>query len=100
MARQMLLSSMFSSISKEDMEAKVQQEMVALEAQLGLEWEMKEGVVKQPVGRPKKEIVPILLPTKVNEYHQVKTKTMVKGSYTNWFVPSLWDPIYAVVRMH
>jgi hypothetical protein len=83
MARQMLLSSMFSSISKEDMEAKVQREMVALEAQLGLEREMKEGVVKRRVGRPKKEIVPNLLPTTVNEHHQLKTKTMVRGSYTN-----------------
>jgi hypothetical protein len=100
MARHMLLSSMFSSISKKDMEAKVQQEMVALEVQLGLEREMKEGIVKRPVGRPKKEIVPIQLPTKVNEHHQFKTKTMVRGSYTNWFVPSLWDPIYAAVRMH
>jgi hypothetical protein len=72
MARQMLLSSMFSSISKEDMEAKVQREMVALEAQLGLEREMKEGVVKRPVGRPKKEIVPNLLPTKVNEHHHLE----------------------------
>ena len=44
---------MFFSINKEDMEAKVQQEMVALKAQLGLEREIKEDFVKQPVGRPK-----------------------------------------------
>ena len=50
MARQMLLSRMFSSINKEDMEAKIQREMVALEAQLGLEREVKEGVVKRLMG--------------------------------------------------
>jgi hypothetical protein len=82
MARQMLLSSMFSSISKEDLEEKVQREMVALESQLEVEHEM-EDVVKQPVGRPKKEIVPVLLSTNVDEQHQLKEKTRVRGSYTN-----------------
>jgi hypothetical protein len=57
--------------------------MVALEAQFGLERKMKEGVVKRLVGRPRNEIVPILLPTKVNEHHQLKTKTVVRSSYTN-----------------
>jgi hypothetical protein len=56
---------------------------VALEAQFGLERKMKEGVVKRLVGRPRNEIVPILLPTKVNEHHQLKTKTVVRSSYTN-----------------
>ena len=36
----------------------------------------------------------------MDEQHQVKAKTRVRGPYTNWFVPSLWDPIYAAVRMH
>ena len=24
----------------------------------------------------------------------------VKGSYTNWFTPTLWPPIYKVVKQH
>jgi hypothetical protein len=36
----------------------------------------------------------------MDEHHQFNAKTTIRGSYTNWFVSFLWDPIYAAIRMH
>jgi hypothetical protein len=52
--------------------------------------------VKRPIGQPPRapEAIP-LQPTM--EGQPFKTRK-VRSSYTNWFEPCLWSPIYAVVR--
>jgi hypothetical protein len=96
MAKQQLLSSMFSSISKVDMEESVEQEFATLGAQMELERSMKE-VVKHAVKRPKKTLEAVLTKTVIP---QTSSSKKVRGPYINWFVPSLWDPIYAAVIKH
>ena len=97
MAKQQLLSSMFSSISKVDMEESVEQEFATLGAQMELERGMKKEVVKHAVGQPKKWLEAVLTKTVIP---QTSSSKKVRGPYTNWFVPSLWDPIYAAVIKH
>jgi hypothetical protein len=97
MVKQQLLSSMFSNISKVDMEESVEQEFVTLGAQIELERSMKKEVVKHAVGRPKKTLEAVLTKRVIP---QTSSSKKVRGPYTNWFVPSLWDPIYAAVNKH
>jgi hypothetical protein len=66
MAKQKLLSSLFTIVSKEEMEVNVEREFAALNSKLELEKAMKKPEAeKRPVGRPKKEMEVVLLPTKV-----------------------------------
>jgi hypothetical protein len=55
-------------------------------------------IVKRPVGRPPRPTEAVLLIQKVEG--QTLKKGKVRGPYTNWFEPSLWGPIYAVVRQY
>jgi hypothetical protein len=65
MAKQKLLSSLFTTVSKEEMEVNVEREFAALNSKLELEKAMKKPEAeKRPVGRPKKEMEVVLLPTK------------------------------------
>ena len=57
-------------------------------------------VVKCPVGRPRGTLKATLLTLKVEEEEPTSKKLKIRGHYTNWFEPSLWDPIYDVVRKH
>ena len=61
---------------------------------------MKVQVQKRPVGRPRMQIEAMLLPTKEDKSKATPRITKVKGPYTNWFVPSLWDYIYAAINLH
>ena len=56
--------------------------------------------MKHPVGRPRGTLEATLLTPKVEEDEPTSKKLKVKGHYTNWFEPSLWDLIYVVVRKH
>ncbi len=51
------------------------------------------------MGWPKKQIEVVLLTPKV-EKPKGSTSKKVRGKYTNWFVPSLWDLIYVLVKQH
>ncbi|KAG0574853.1 hypothetical protein KC19_VG297100 [Ceratodon purpureus] len=65
-----------------------------------MEQSKKKEVQKRPVGRPKMQIKAILLPTKEEKPKATPSTTKARGAYTNWFVPSLWDPIYSPVSHH
>ena len=101
MARQKTLESMFASINKEEMELFVERDFDTLNTRLEVEKAMESEVVKRSVGRPKKEVEVVLLTPKVeNIAKATSSKTKVRGNYTNWFLPSLWGPIYAAMRQH
>jgi hypothetical protein len=36
----------------------------------------------------------------VEKKEPTSKKLKIRGHYTNWFEPSLWDPIFAAVRKH
>jgi hypothetical protein len=99
MARQQLLSSMFSSISKVEREVTVEHELETLASQMELERASKKEIEKRPVGRPKKELSTFLT-TSMETAQRSKPTKKVRGPYTNWFIPSLWDPIFAIVTKH
>ena len=42
----------------------------------------------------------ILFTTKLEKSHPSTPKSRIRGPYMNWFIPSLWDPIYAAVNRH
>ncbi len=66
MAKQKLLSSLFTTVSKEEMEVNVEREFAALNSKLELEKAMKKPEAeKRRVGRPKKEMEVIILSTKL-----------------------------------
>jgi hypothetical protein len=69
---------------------------------LELEKTMKKPEAeKRPVWRPKKEMKVVLLPTKVETPVKSSSKSSrSRGTYTNWFVPSLWDHIFVIVSKH
>jgi hypothetical protein len=99
MERQQLLSSMFSSISKaEKEEVTVEHELETLALQLELEHASKKKVVRRLVGRSKE--FPTLLTTNMETIQRSKPTKKVRGPYTNWFIPSLWDPIFATITKH
>ena len=54
--------------------------------------------MKRPVGSPRRTLEATLLTPKVEEEEPTSKKLKVRDHYTNWFEPSLWDPIYDVVR--
>ena len=99
MARQKTLQCMFSPINKEEMEVCVERDFAALSTRMELEKAMEKEVVKRRVGRPKKQIEAVLFTPEVEKAEgSAAKKTKVRGNYTNWFMPSLWEPIYAAMR--
>jgi hypothetical protein len=101
MAGQRTLQCMFRPIDKEEMQASVEREFATLERRLEQEKEMEKEVIKRPVGRPKKELQATLLTPNVEKIEASSTKKVqVRGNYTNWFLPSLWGPIHAAMRVH
>ena len=100
MAKQQLLSNMFTIIDKEEMEDRVERDFAQLHVKMELEQSKKKEVQKRPVGRPKMRIEAVLLPTKEEKPKATPSTTKARGPYTNWFVPSLWDPIYSAVSHH
>ena len=65
MAKHKLLSNLFTTVSKEEMEVNMEREFAALNLKLELEEAMKKPEAEKiPAGRPKKEMV-VVLPTKV-----------------------------------
>ena len=63
MAKQQLLSNMFTIIDKEEMEDRVERDFAQLHVKMELEQSKKKEVQKRPVGRPKMRIEAVLLPT-------------------------------------
>jgi hypothetical protein len=53
-------------------------------------------IMKRPIERPRKPVEVVILTPKVER--QPFKRGKVRGSYTNWFEPSLWGPIYTTVR--
>jgi hypothetical protein len=100
MARQKTLNSIFLPINKEERETCVELEFATLNSKLELERATNKEVEKRVVGRPRKELVAILHTQELKEEEPRSKKAKVRGSYTNWFVPSLWEPISAVVKQH
>jgi len=60
----------------------------------------KKETFKQPVGRPKKERHEMLLKPKVERMKPIIKPKKVKGSYTSWFTPTFWPPVYKVIKQH
>jgi hypothetical protein len=100
MARQKTLNSIFLPINKEERETCVELEFATLNSKLELECAKDKEVEKRAVGRPRKELVAVLHTQELKEEEPRSKKAKVRGSYTNWFVPSLWEPISAVVKQH
>jgi hypothetical protein len=95
MVKQKLLSNMFTSISKIDMEVSAEWEFVTLGTQLKLKHIIKKEVVKRVVGRPEKELE-VVLTTTVEKPQTSSQKRKIRGSYIIWYIPLLWDDsIYA-----
>ena len=63
MAKQRTLNTMFATISKEEMQAKVERDFATLKTKMELEKIMDVVVVKRPVGRPRKTIDAIVFLT-------------------------------------
>jgi hypothetical protein len=89
MTKSKTLSSIFMSVSKEEMQQSVARDFEKLKTKM-----------KRPVGRLRGTLEATLLTPKVEEEEPTSKKLKVRGHYTNWFEPSLWDPIYAAVRKH
>ena len=87
-------------ISKEEMQQSVARDFEILKTKMDEEAAAQVEVVKRPVGRPRGTLEATLLTPKVEEEEPSSKKLKVRGNYTNWFEPSLWDPIYAAVRKH
>jgi hypothetical protein len=94
------LNSIFLPINKEERETCVELEFATLNSKLELERAKDKEVEKWVVGRPRKELVAVLHTQELKEEEPRSKKAKVRGSYTNWFVPSLWEPIFAAVKQH
>jgi hypothetical protein len=91
----------FIPISKEEREMDIEREFVALNERLEEEQQRpKIETFKRPVGRPRLERQAVLLKPKVEKMKPNIKPTNVRGPYTNWFTPTLWPPIYKVVKQH
>jgi hypothetical protein len=79
------------------MQQSVARDFEALKTKMDEEATLQVELVKRPVGRPRGTLEAMLLTPKVEENEPTSKKLKVRDYYTNWFEPSLWDPIYAVV---
>jgi hypothetical protein len=100
MARQKTLNSIFLPINKEERETCVELEFATLNSTLDFERAKEKEEERRLVGRPRKELVAVLHTHKVEEEEPRSKKAKVRRPYTNWFVPSLWEPIFAAVKQH
>ena len=83
----------FAPISKEERERRLELEFAVLNNKLEEERSMtKHALPKRPVGRPMKDKTTSFLKPKVERMKPLVSKP--KGSYKNWFTPSLWPPIF------
>jgi hypothetical protein len=90
----------FFSISKEERDKDVEREFANLDTRLEKEHAIakEKEIIKRPVGRPRKEqVVELLRPTSLP---MKPTRKKVRGHYHNWFTPTLWPPIFVVVKQH
>jgi hypothetical protein len=84
----------FIHITKEEREMDIEREFAALNERLEEEQlRPKNETFKRPVGRPRLERQIVSLKPNMKP-------TRVRGSYTNWFTPTLWPPIYKNVKQH
>jgi hypothetical protein len=98
MARQLTLQSMFTLIDKGELEEHMERDFAILSKNLELEKAMEEEVVKRPVRRPKKQLEAVFHAPMVARSEEPIRKKKVRGTYTNWFLPSLWGPIQAAMK--
>jgi len=85
------------SLSKEEMQQSVARDFETLKTKMDEEATLQVELVKRLVGRPRGTLEATLLTPKVEENEPTSKKLKVRDHYTNWFEPSLWDPIYVVV---
>jgi hypothetical protein len=90
----------FIHITKEEREMDIEREFAALNERLEEQLRPKNETFKWPVGRPRLERQTVLLKPKVEKMKPNIKPTRVRGSYTNWFTPTLWPPIYKDVKQH
>ena len=100
MARQLTLQSMFTPIDNGELEEHVECNFAILSKTLELEKAMEEEVVKRLVERPKKQLEVVFHVPMVERSEEPIQKKKVRGTYTNWFLPSLWGPIPATMKQH
>jgi hypothetical protein len=87
----------FAPISKEEMERRLELEFAVLNNKLKEEQSMtKHALPKRPVEKPKKDGPTLFLKPKVERMKPLVSKP--RGSYKNWFTPSLWPPIFKVMQ--
>ena len=85
----------FSPVTKEERAVEMEKEFTNLDQRLEVERsKLGKDLLKRPVGRPKKTEMVLLKP----KVEKMKRTAKVRGSYTNWFTPVLWPPIFNAMR--
>ena len=75
------------------MQLLVEFDFYALSTKLDVKNVMDSDIMKRSVGRPTKEVMDVLFSPNEEEITKASPKkTKLRGSYTNWFLPSLWEP--------
>ena len=95
--KQQRVDFIFISITREERAVEIEKEFSSFDEKLE-EDRLKPGkeILKQPVGRPKKTEMVLLKP----KLEKMKRSGNVRGSYTNWFTPVLWPPIFNAMKQH
>ena len=90
----------FVSITREERGVEIEKEFSTLNQRLEREQSrpIKE-IFKQPVDRPR-QMERVLLKPKVEKMKRSVGTKKVRGSYTNWFTPILWPPIFNAMKQH
>jgi hypothetical protein len=86
-----MIDHLFSCISKEERFMTIIHDLEVLNAEKEKEQATPSSLLpKRCIGRPREEVHMYLLKSKVEK---VMKKGKGRGTYTNWFCPSLWCPI-------
>ena len=87
----------FVPITREERAVEIEKELSSLDQRLEEERSRPgKEILKRPMGRPKKTEMVLLKPKLEN----MKQLGNVRGSYTNWFTPVFWPPIFNAIKQH
>ena len=87
----------FVSITREERAVEIEKEFSSLDQRLEEERSKPcKEILKRSVVRPKKTEMVLLKP----KLEKMKRLGKVRGSYTNWFTPVLWPPIFNAMKQH
>ena len=87
----------FVSITREERAVEIEKEFSSLDQRLEEERSKPcKEILKRPVVRPKKTEMVLLKP----KLEKMKRLGNVRGTYTNWFTPILWPPIFNAMKQH